>query len=204
MDRMDNHEWLSEPQLKLILEQVPPGERLCWVGGEPRIRYLRKRLVWIVLFSLWTVTADLFAASMILMNPIFLRNSLAGMLPVLTPLILAALGGFLLGREILRPNKRAPDLYALTNRRALVIAPGREVKTWRYDPQAARSIQVRRRRGGSGDILFERSAQWSTDAEGRATRKVKVVGFYGLPCVDEVARWLDQIERPDLARMGRP
>jgi hypothetical protein len=201
---MDKSEALSEPQMKLIREQVSPGEWLCWSGCEPRARYLCGRLVRIVLFSLWTVTASLFAASMILMNPNFLRNSLAGTLPVLTPLILAALGGFLLGREIYRPRKREPDLFALTNQRALIIAPGREVRTWHYDPQAVRSIQVRRRRDGSGDILFERSAKWSTDAEGRTTRNMKVIGFYGVPCVDVVLRWLDQTDRLDLARMDRP
>jgi hypothetical protein len=198
---MDKSKALSERQMKLIREQVSPGEWLCWVGCEPRQRYLRGRLVRIFLFSLWTGFAGMFAARMILVNPTFLQKSFSGTLPVLTPLILAALGGFLLGREIFRLGRREPDLYALTNRRALVISPGCEVKTWRYDPVAARSIQIKRRRGGSGDILFERSAGWSTDMEGRATRKVKLVGFYGLPRVDEVLRWLDQL---DQVKMDKP
>jgi len=196
-------EAISKSQMELIRAQIFPGETLCWVGQEPRSRYLWRRLFRIALFALITCLMGLLAAMMILMNPDFLHFSFTSAIPVLTPLLLAAAGGFLLGREILRPQKRAPDLYALTNRRGLVITIEGEVKFWRYDPQAARSIQIHRHRDGSGDIIFERSVKWGSDEQGRSTRRMNLVAFYGLPDVDEVLCQLKQIEPSSSLKIDR-
>jgi hypothetical protein len=177
---------LTQEQIELIRAQISPCERLCWAGQEPSSRHLRKHAWRIAIFAGWTGVAGFFAARSIVLNPYVLRYSMTDMLSALTPLILAVLGGVFLVREILVWQKIGPDLYALTNRRALVITPGKGVISWRYNSNAARSIQVRRRKNGSGDIIFERCARWSTDAEGRATRQVNDIGFYGLRCVDEV------------------
>jgi hypothetical protein len=182
---------LTQQQVELIRAQISPWERLCWAGQEPRSRRLRKHAWRIAIYTAWTGVAGFYTARSIALNPYFLRYSMVDMLSALTPLILSALGGVLLTREILSWRKTGPDLYALTNRRALVITSGRGVQAWRYDSSAAHAIQVRRRKDGSGDIIFERRVQWSMDAEGRSARQQKDIGFYGLRCVDEVLLWLE-------------
>lgn len=194
---------LSQAQITLIQEQLKTGEGLCWVGCEPRSRVWRKRLSRIVILSLWTMTAGLLAGMLVLMNPGFLKKSVSGALPVLAPVCLAGVGGYLLGREILRASQHDPQLYALTTRRALVISPGQDEKVHAYGIETVRSVEVKRRKGGSGDIVFERGVHWSRDVQGRSTRLAREVGFFGLTSVDEVMEILQRISQPELARMIR-
>jgi hypothetical protein len=192
---MDRRDAFSPQRIQFIKAQLNTGERLCWVGRESRRRYRAGRVLRIALFCVWFALAGFLSAVAIAANPDFLRDSFSEALPVIIPLILAALGGLMLGREIFFPRKREPDLYALTNQRAMVIVAGHAVKVWNYGAQAARSIQVRRHRRGAGDIIFERRAQWGTDAEGRATRSIDVIGFFDVPSVDDVLSCLAQIDK---------
>jgi hypothetical protein len=187
--------------MKLIQEQLLAGEALCWVGCEPRSRIWRKRLPWIVSFSLWTIAAGLLAGMLILMNPEFLKKSASGALPVLAPVCLAAAGGYLLGREIVRASQRAPQLYAITTRRALVISPGQDENVRSYELEAVKSAAVKRRKDGSGNIVFERGVHWNKDAQGRSTRLRREVGFFSLASVDEVRDRLCRLGQPELVRM---
>jgi hypothetical protein len=194
---MDRSGRLSEAHRKLILAQLQPGEFVRWVGRQPAARYWSKRWLRIGFYSLWTVLNGYLAAMMILMNPNFWHKSFNSALPVLAPLVLAVLGIVLLLRELIRLRKGGPDLYAISSRRALVISSGHDPQVWCYPAAALKGLQVRRHKDGSGDIIFEQSVGWSTDAQGRSTRQSRVVGFFGLPCVNEVYDWLEQIERPD-------
>jgi hypothetical protein len=194
---------LSELEKKLIQAQVQPGEVVRWAGREPRSRILRKHGLRIGLFSLWTVGAGLLAARMILMNPTFLQKSFTSMLPVLAPICLAAVGAVLLGCEVILILKFEPELYAITTHRALVIPPGKNQAVWAYGPESLKMVKVRRRKDGSGDIIFERCVRWSTDAEGRSTRQSRVIGFFSLPCLKEVYEKLAQIGQPTLVDFER-
>jgi hypothetical protein len=193
---MDSANFLSENQLNQVQACLRPGEVIRWVGCESRARRLRLHLLRLGFYLVLTVAATIMAGRMILMNPGFLQASLNGMLPVLTPIVLAGLGGVLLVREIIFPQKRRVDLYAITNRRALVLSSNHEIHLWSYGVDALSQLKIKRRRNGHGDILLEQDVQWTTDAEGRSTRQVRMVGFYGLSSVDQVLRHLEQIGQP--------
>ncbi len=82
-------------------------------------------------------------------------------------------------------------VYAVTNRRALIIKPklrGKVVKSYN------RIAQIERRdlTGGSGDLIFGSE----TEARGRASSRVRTrkIGFYGIANVREVERlMLDRV-----------
>lgn len=194
---MDSANSLSETQLNLIQACLQLGEVLRWIGCEPRVRYLRQRLLRLGLYLVWTAAAAGIAGKMILMNPGVLKVSLNGMLPVLTPVFLAGAGGVLLVREIVRPHKHGVDLYAITNRRALVLSFNHEPHLRYYGVEVLPRLKIKRYKNGHGDILFEQDVQWTTDAEGRSTHQVRKVGFFGLNSVDEVLCTLQQIDQPE-------
>jgi hypothetical protein len=194
---MDIGDELTEYQLDSIQAELSPGEILCWVGQEPRLRYLLPRILQITLLCILTVLAGFFFGMMMLLNPRFLEMSFINMLPVLALLALAISGILLLFISIFRPGKRAPDIYALTTRQAMVISPGRVAKTWKYDPQAFGLVKIKRHKNGCGDIIFERRFQWSADAMGRTMRKQNLIGFYGVENVGEVYQQLYKLVQPD-------
>lgn len=191
---MDCADRLTEQQLDLIRQKILPGEVLRWLGHEPRGKFLKHRIFRISRLIILTILASLFAASMSIINPDFWRKSLPNMLPVLIPAVLAILSTFLLGQEIIQPAKSGVDLYAITNRRALVISNGSKHRLWSYGPDIVKTAQVRHRKDGSGDIIFESNFHWSTDKEGRSTWQSRKVGFFGLKSVDEINCLLHQIQ----------
>ena len=189
---------LPEPQMELIRAHVSEGETLFWAGCEPRCRFWLRQGLRLALFGLWTVLIGAITLRWLILPPRFLRDFFASLLPELSLLAITGLGGCLLVRAILNLRKSHPDVYALTSRRALVIAGGQPVRTWEYDSIAIRPIQIRQRRDGSGDIIFERRLRWVTDQDGRAAREWYEVAFYGVPCVDEVLRWFEPLRQPNL------
>ena len=180
---------LSAVKLQVIMSHLADGEQLCWAGQEPLGRYWLRHTLRLVEFALGCLLAGFLTLAWVARHPDFFHHSYATILTGLCLLLLAALGAFLLGREIARMLKSHVDLYALTSRRARVISSGGQVKAWPFGSLPCHPAKVRRR-GNSGDIIFVQHAGWSTDAAGRPTHQRLVVGFYGLPNVDEVLRWL--------------
>jgi hypothetical protein len=194
---------LINKEIKQIQAEILPGEILLWSGRESHLRYWFSRSLKIIGWGLFMILMGIFSANFILLNPDFLKHSLNNILPVLIPIFLTFLGGFFLFRALLHPQKSQPDLYALTGRRALILRVGQDIKTFSYGPETVHSAQIRRRKNGSGDIIFERSKIWIPDKEGRATRQVKNFGFYGLRDVDETTRYLALVGQPDLTVMKK-
>lgn len=78
-------------------------------------------------------------------------------------------------------------VYAVTNRRALIIKPklrGKIVRSYSRIGQ----VERRDRSGGSGDLIFGSE----TEARGRASHRLRTrkIGFYGIANVREVERLL--------------
>ena len=194
---MDRANQPMESRLEQVRQEILPGEMVTWIGCEPHLKYRLKRLLRIGLLAVWFILAISFAALMLLMNPAFLQKSFRYMLPVLTPVAIALPGGYFLLRETFSPGKSGPDLYAITTRRALVISVGREKTVCSYDPEMVKSIQIKRRKDGSGDIIFENTVQWDMDAEGRPTRLRRKAGFFGLRSVDDINSKFQQIGGAD-------
>jgi hypothetical protein len=184
---------LSNAQSKLIQAQLAPGEVVRWEGCESKKRTLLRRLVTMGLYAgCWTFTGAL-TVTWIVIHPDLLNNTFAQTLPVLALSVLWASALYWLLREIVNPTQNGPHLYAVTNRRAFLIAVGRTIRVWSYGPEATRSAKIQRRPDGSGNIIFERSLLWTTDPEGRPTPMFITVGFSDVRKIDEVARWLEKI-----------
>jgi hypothetical protein len=174
----------------LIQAQLEPGEVVRWEGYEPIRRYLLGRIARLAFYGGWSLIAGILALAWLRQNPDPLQSSFLEALPMLAFSVLYALGSLSLLRELVDPYRRCQCQYAVTNRRALVVAVGRKIQTWSYGAEAIRAARIIVRSDGSGDILFERRIRWSTDPEGRSTPVVTMIGFYGIVDVDKVIIWL--------------
>jgi hypothetical protein len=189
---------LSEYQQARIRAKIPEGETFLWMGQEPSRRFWLRIILRLVLCGFWAFLAGALTLRWFAL-PIFLRRDMnATTLPELSLMVLTGLGIFLLAREVLRLRHRQPELYALTNRCALVLPSEGQIRALRLDQEIAHGIQIRRRRDGSGDITFMRRRQWATDPEGRSRRERYIVAFYGVPRVDEILCILEAWQRPEL------
>jgi hypothetical protein len=194
---------LSPAQQKAIMASLLPGEEVAWSGSESHTRYRLQRISRIGVFSAWIVLAGVLSGVMIRLTPNFVQSTVKEVLPIILLGGLAAAGGVLLAREVIFPAKTGPDAYAITNRRALVITSGRKDLCRSYPLETLASAWVRRGKNGSGDILLEHETGWGDDPAGRSTWQVKQVGFFGLTCVDEVYRQLEQLTAPDRVLVKR-
>jgi hypothetical protein len=192
---------LTESQMQVIQAQLQSGELLCWTGSAPRHRSLHR--LRITLLAACTGLMVLLTGMLLLLNPGFLRRSISAALPVLLLTCLAALGGLLLASELYFSGKREPSVYAITNRRALVITQPSPGKVSAYGMEILQAVKIRQRRDGSGDILFEYAARWEADELGRLRRQTQPVGFFGLPDVQAVYRLLQNIGKPLLINESR-
>ncbi len=78
--------------------------------------------------------------------------------------------------------------YVVTDRRALVIDPSAKERIRSFDPEQIRSIKVKRRPDGSGNILFERDVVRTPDHV-----TIKQRGLLACPDVDAAADALRQV-----------
>jgi hypothetical protein len=181
---------LSDSQSDHIQEKLVPGEVVRWEGREPFRRYLLGRIARLAFYGGWSLLSGILTITWLRQNPDPLQSSFMEALPMLAFGVLYALGSLSLLRELVDPFRRCQCQYAVTNRRALVIAVGRKLQVWSYGAEAIRAAKITRRSDGSGDILFERRIRWSTDSEGRSTPVITNIGFYGIADVDKVTKWL--------------
>jgi hypothetical protein len=187
----------SETQNNILREQLAAGETVCWLGEEPRSRYITNRILGMVMPILVALFAGFFTLLMLMLNPNIFQGSLQGLVPVLIPLAIFCVAIYSLARAILAFVRGRPALYVVTDQRAVLIEQGGEVSVKSFGPDATQSMQIARRKNGSGKIIFERIASWERDGEGRSQRRVVEIGFFGLSSVDEVCRHLRQMARPE-------
>ena len=174
--------------LEEVRDQLSPGEMVVWAerAGAPRIalRYLPTFLFGLpfLAFALfWTFTAwgavsagEGMASFFPLFGLIFVA---VGMLMVLSPI-----WGFAVGLS---------TVYAITNRRLLIITrfPTRRVTS--YEPHDIEAVERRDRGTGGGDIIFGREVR-SPHATFPGFTPVQRIGFFGVP---EVRRVEDEIRK---------
>ncbi len=124
-----------------IQAQLRPGERLRWWGRPDSRARLRQAVPWLILMLGALVVPLLLTLAF---NLVFdTRLCFAGLL--LFPGALAPLWQYLTGRR---------TLYAITDRRVLVLTAGRSGKVQALHPTAAAEIQYTPRDYGSGDLHF--------------------------------------------------
>src|SRR5262249_45320795 len=94
-------------------------------------------------------------------------------------------------------QKALRTVYAITDKRLLIIINGRSQTVQSYDEHNIRDIQRREFADGSGDVVFARQTRNSTNNNGSTTYSVTNVGFFGVRDVRAVEKLIRDIARKD-------
>jgi hypothetical protein len=135
---------------------------------------------WIAVVLYWTASSFAFRL------PEFTFDSLLGIWPFFG-LLVALFGLTLLALPWLAYRKATRTVYAITDRRCLIIIAGKRNYVDAYGQEDISAIKRIERRNGTGDLIFTAS---SAGAAKDLTRVGKAV-FYGIPGVrqaEETAR----------------
>lgn len=172
---------------KLLETVLGDGERLVW-AAHPVPRYFTAATVAPVLFAIpwtgfaifWTVMAFIGTRQVSGDDP--MATGFRYFFPLFgVPFILIGLAMFSAPYWAARRLKRT--MYAITDRRAIILAPGwsgsRKVRS--FTPAALASIERTERSDGSGDLIFEEYTQ----RRGSSTHTIRH-GFISVPRVRDV------------------
>jgi hypothetical protein len=177
-------------QLQAELErESAPGERVVWSGQPVPKRYTRGS--WgLVLFGIpWTAfsvfgtTVAAFVGTRTMKGDDPMSTGFRWFFPLFgVPFILIGVG--LLSSPWWGRRRAGRVLYAITDRRALVLEPAwrgsRTVKS--FGPAEIQSLERTEHADRSGDLIFLRKAWRDSDGDRRSTS----VGFTGVPQVRDV------------------
>lgn len=177
--------------------EMAGGERIEW-QAMPIPRWIEPATIAMVLFGIpWTAFAVFwtFGAAYGVSHspgPWFLSFfPLFGL-----PFILVGIG--LLSSPFWSRRRARNTIYAITDRRALIIQGARSVETKSFGPDALAEITRRERRNGTGDVLFSRK-EWRDSDGDRQTREI---GFFSIPeprRVETLLRELHARGRPEIS-----
>jgi len=94
-------------------------------------------------------------------------------------------------------------IYAITNRRIIIIKVGFARTVQRFDPGAINTLERTERQDGLGDLLFRRT--YTTDSEGH--KNVQVEQFLAIPNAQHVEELLKDLLKsyslPDVSPLGK-
>ena len=182
--------------LKGLLDaELDKDEQLGW-SGQPRPGRFARQYLPVALFGILFGGFAVFWTCMALFG--VRQTGEAGPMRLLFPLwglpfILVGLSMLCSPLWGLRQAKRT--LYAVTDRRAIIIRRGFSVRISSYKAEQVGEHSKRLRNDGSGDLIFDQLVDWSAGQSdnGRPLRKV---GFFGIENVNEVEDLLNEIGRP--------
>jgi len=168
--------------------ELEPGEKLLWVGrpdarrvGMQSIGLLFFGIVWTAFSIFWVAMA--FVGTSQSHSPGSIAFPLFGV-----PFVL--IGCCMLAAPFWAYRKGLTTVYAVTNRRALIIsgAGARSVKSYSKDDIGA--IERTERADGSGDVSFARQQYVGSSTTSSSTRGAAGGVFYGIPDARSVERIL--------------
>lgn len=174
------------PELRARLDrELEKGERVVW-AGQPLARAYARGAWGMAVFGVffggfalvWTALAATGAWAGV-------QKGGAGWWAVLFPLWglpFIAVGFAMLTAPYWARRRAARVVYAVTDRRALVLAPvamrGESVRS--FVPRQLQSLERIERRDGSGDLVFANDLHVSGDGDGGTRNGVRQVGFTGV------------------------
>jgi hypothetical protein len=180
---------------RMAQNELGAGERLLWVGQPNPWRSTLTSFA-IYLFAIpWTAFV-IFWEAMALGMGSHVRNQSGPFLifPLFgIPFVLIGLG--MLSTPIWVYRKMRRTLYAVTDKRLLIIISGRSRTVQSYDERSIGDIQRREYTDGSGDIIFARKLRYGTDDNGTTTTSTTNIGFLGIPDVRSVEKLVRDIAR---------
>jgi hypothetical protein len=91
-------------------------------------------------------------------------------------------------------RKAKNTVYTITNQRAIIIAKKcSEMDIQSFSADKLDDINKRIRSDGSGDLIFERQISYRRH-KGRTRQRIKEIGFFGIPKVNDVENLLDDLK----------
>lgn len=176
-----------------VERELQSGERTVWVEM-PVPRYFTGLTTTMFLFGIpWTAFALFWTGGAAWGTwrggPGFFR-----LFPLFgLPFILIGFG--MLGSPIWAYRKAQRTIYAITDRRALIIAAGRTTTIRSFPPEKLEEIFRREKRDGTGDVIFLRNAWRDSDGD----RRSEEIGFMSVrepKHVENLLQELAQQKRP--------
>lgn len=161
------------------------GEHAVWYG-QPAPQEFSKEALPLFLFGIpWT----LFSVGWTALS-FWITSDTEGLFRFVFPLFglpFVAIGIYLLASPILKARKAGMTLYAVTDRRALIIdLSGSTKKVTAYGPAEIKNIERVEKADGSGHLYFR--TEFTTDSDKNTiSRKV---GFLGIPEVRTVEMYI--------------
>ncbi len=161
---------LVTPEMKEYLNtQIETDEQVHW-AGTTNVSGRMRRLLPLAVASIFLM----FLCSIVSWN-----NPSRGMLVLLSLLVWTGIPAFVAWRQ---SNHLRHTLYAITNRRALILSVGDPKRTESYPPERIEFLQTVPKAGGRGDLYF------TTKRGGRHGAERWRHGFLAIADVDQVAR----------------
>jgi hypothetical protein len=163
-----------------VQSQLDAGEQLLWYGQPIARRTIRSAMPIVLFGIMWTAFALFWMAGAAGFRfPDFSRLSESLFALFGLPFVLIGLG--LLASPYFVYKKAKRTVYAITNRRAIVIVSGKFKFIQSYSGKDIGTISRSERADGTGDIFFGEEA---------GEKRTKPVGFLAIPDVRRVERIL--------------
>jgi hypothetical protein len=175
--------------------ELSPGEPLVW-AGRPSPGAMARASLPILIFAIpWTA----FAIFWVVMASGITTGATNRGFFILFPLFglpFVLVGLAMTSAPYWAYRKAQNTIYAITDRRLMIITEGRSKTVQSYDADEIGEITRRERADGSGDLIFARTADAHTDTDGYSRSRTQV-GFLGVPDVRTVERYVRELKDRD-------
>jgi hypothetical protein len=180
LDRM-NLETIAKGELE-------PGEKLLWIG-KPNPTRIGRQSYGLYCFAVpWTAFALFWmvGASGMLFHPTRGPSGPIGYIGPLFGLPFVGIGLAMLSAPYWIARKARSTIYAITDKRAMIIVAGKTRCVESYTRSDMTDIQRTELSDGSGDLVFARRFRASSDSS--TGMSATNIGFYGIPQVRAIER----------------
>ncbi len=178
-------------EMRQVLErELDRGERALWMG-QPSPGRMAKRNLPILIFAIpWTAFAIFWMAGAAGFKiPDFSKGGMENLFSLFgIPFVLIGLGMFLSPLWAMKKAKKT--IYAITDKRAIIMKLGRRMAIQSFLPQQLQSLRRAQRADGSGDIIFKK--EFTVDSRGQRSATTEI-GFFGIQNVKEIETMLREI-----------
>lgn len=184
----------AEDDLRAVVEsELERGEKVLWTASPNPVRMMAYALLRFVFGIVWTAGIVNFIYMWHDgMNNVQGPGGLFGMHGLLAdlaflPFLLIGAGMLLSPMHYYRTAKRT--IYAVTDKRVLIVCSGRYKKVQSYGPADICEPERAERADGSGDLTFARRVYRDGDGD----RRMEAIQFVGIPDVRSVEKLLREL-----------
>ncbi len=174
--------------------ELEAGENLLWVG-QPDPKRLALQGLPIALFGIvFTAFAVFWIFNALNITSGMPRSGGFNFFPLFgIPFLLIGLG--LVSSPLWMHRKGSQTVYAVTNKRLLIITGGGSRSVQSFDDSSIGNIERVERSNGSGDIVFAQKVSNYRDSDGDSRTRIERIGFFGIPDVRSVEKLVRDVAR---------